>query len=301
MKHVAILAIALAAILVTRGAFAADITSTLDGAGPSDFAVINLGGSFQLNSDSGSAYKTITGNGNVGLVSGSTASISGATTYSSGTLYVSNASGPNLAGATFADGIVTSDPRLDANGSVVTAAKNAASTFNGMKADQTFGSITGTTTISATQDGVNVIDLTRVNLSSGQSLTLNANGHSNVEFVVNVGHDIQLSGGGLLISGGISDMDVVYNVAGKIQSSGGGITTDYGILLDSGQDVAWDGVQLNGEIIGSNVSVVSGGRVYDDFAAKGGGGGTPEPGTLSLLASAGAASLLFVRRRFVRP
>jgi hypothetical protein len=279
-------------LLLTTAAHAQNFFG-LGVAGPQSFAVLNLAGNFQFNSDGTSALMTITGqNGNVGLESGSSTSISGGSqTTCIGALYLGTGlSDPG--GANFMGGVILNDARLGTSGSAVTAATTAATTLAALAPDQTITLTNSPTTISATHAGQNVIKISN-NITN--NVTLSPGAFSNVSFVVNVAGKIQLSGGnGLLTSGIITDQSIIYNVVGTVSTSGGGAAvTSHGIILAPNSTIQWDAVQLNGELIGKAVAVVSGGRVNNNYVSA----NTPEPGSIALLTGLALSAAPFLYRR----
>jgi hypothetical protein len=288
--------VAIISLLLTgTTSYAQNLFGLLD-AGPQNFAVLNLGGNFQFNSDNTSQFQTITGLGNVGLMSGSSSSISGGSnTTSTGALYLGpGLSDPATGHAVFSGGVITSGTlasELSASGIIYNDAINAANNLRSLTADQKLS--TTPATITATHSGQNVIQLSG---DINNSLTLNPGSFSNVTFVVNVLGKIQLSGGnGLLTTGGLLDQNVIYNVTGNVATSGGGTgQTSHGIILAPQSSIAWDAVQLNGQLIGQSVAVVSGGRVNNTYhsAAQ-----TPEPGSTALMIGLTITGAVMVRKR----
>ncbi len=279
-------------------------------AGPQNYAVVNLGGSFQFNSNSTSSGNTITGQGNVAIVSGSSANVSGGfgnITSSTGTLYLGpGLSSSNFRQATFAGGVVTGVASLSSPGTVLSAAINAASTLKALKADQTFSGVYGTTTITATHSGQNVI---QVNGSVTGSLTVSQGTYTNVTFVVNVtGNVIVGNNGGIFVASGMSPLSVIYNIRGNfgfvatgnpgIENTDGSIgpaatngpAPDEGIILcatSANQSIDLDSTQLYGALIGYNVAIVNGGRLNNP---------TPEPAVPVFLASILTATIIGRRK-----
>lgn len=139
--------------------------------------------------------------------------------------------------------------------------------------------------------GLNVLDLTAINLGNGQALTLNA--PAGAEFVINVSGNIVLNSALIKETGGIASTDVVFNVAGNVQTSGGldNESVINGIVLDKSGKIALSPGAINGELIagGNNPQVVSGGSVTGPTLV-------PEPSTMVLLGM-GPGSLVLRRRR----
>jgi choice-of-anchor A domain-containing protein len=145
-----------------------------------------------------------------------------------------------------------------------TAALNAASTFAGLSGTSE-GAINGTTTINATNPGgVNVFDVTGINLGNGQTLTLN--GPPGTEFIVDDSGGITLNSGRILLTGGVTAADVVFNITGNGSiSTSGGLNNESvlnGILLAPNSSVALSPGQINGELIaGGSIDLASGAEV----------------------------------------
>ncbi|MEP6755532.1 MAG: hypothetical protein ABJA67_08535 [Chthonomonadales bacterium] len=265
-------------------------------AGPANFAVVNLGGNFQFNADNNSQFITVTGlKGNVGLMSGSSLSISGyPKTTASGELDL----GPGLSytnntGAGFAGGVVTNVSGLSAGGAVQTNATATATALAALAADQTYASISSFTTLNATHSGQNVIKITG---DISNTLDLNPGAFSNVTFVIDVGGKIQLAGGqGLVNLGGLSSLSTIYNVTGGVTISGGGTAiTSQGIILAPNSAIAWDAAPLDGELIGKSVALVSGGRVNNPFVTQ---ASVPEPGAVAMFVGTGVIGMMGLTMR----
>lgn len=170
------------------------------------------------------------------------------------------------------------------------AAISASAVFNGLTPTSVLTSVNGTATIIGTA-GLNVIDLTGINLGNGQTLTLS--GPAGAEFVINVSGDIVLNSALIQETGGLLATDVVFNVGGKVQTSGGlnNLSVINGIVLDLTGQIAMAPGAINGELIagGNNPQIVSGGFVNGTTSV-------PEPSSLLLL-SMGVTGLLLLRRR----
>jgi hypothetical protein len=170
------------------------------------------------------------------------------------------------------------------------AAISAWAFFNGLTPTSVLTSVNGTLTIIGSA-GLNVIDLTGINLGNGQTLTLSA--PAGAQFVINVSGDIVLNSASIVEAGGVLATDVVLNVGGKVQTSGGlnNLSVINGIVLDLTGQIGMAPGAINGELIagGNNPQIVSGGFVNGITSV-------PEPSSLLLL-SMGVAGLLLLRRR----
>jgi len=166
---------------------------------------------------------------------------------------------PNVAGNV--TGTTTTNQSL-----LTTAANNAASassTFAAQTATLPNTSVTGTTTINLAS-GVNVANLTSVNLGNGQTLTLN--GPAGSEIILNDSGGVTLNSGHIVLTGGLTPNDVVFNLTGtQSLSTSGGLNNEStlaGIFLALDAQAMLSPGALTGEIIsGKNISIASGGSV----------------------------------------
>jgi hypothetical protein len=250
-------------LIACVGARADFISSTLGAAGPSDFALLTLSGATDI-----ALNGPGTTNGNVGISS-----------PSSGTANLQlNASGglPAIVGNLFLGNSATLNNAAQVSGSVFTnqnallfaantAAINAASTFAGLATTQSVGSaINGNITIIGTP-GLNVVDVSAINLGNGQTLTLS--GPAGSEFIIN-SPSMTLNSGRIILAGGVTANDVVFNLTGTgndLQTSGGlnNESVINGVVLDAKGSVGMAPGLINGELIagGQSVHLVSGASV----------------------------------------
>lgn len=165
------------------------------------------------------------------------------------------------------------------------AAVSASEAFEAMVATQTVsgGMVSGTTTIHST-GGINVIDISSLNLGNGQKLTLN--GAVGDQFIINVSGKFVLNSGQIVLTGGLTQDDVVFNVtaSGNAVQTSGGLNNESiinGILLAINSGIAMSPGLINGELIagGHTVHLVSGASVNQVDRDV----GVPEPSTYLLL------------------
>lgn len=135
-------------------------------------------------------------------------------------------------------------------------AQSAFNTANGLSATQTFGVIGGGTTITG-NGGLNVIDATKISMSSGQ-LTLV--GGPNDKFVFDIG-SFTSSNSNLVLSGNINPANILFNVNGNVAITGGGGNNFYGTFLAPNSDISVHDKQLFGRIIGKTIEDTSGFKI----------------------------------------
>lgn len=156
----------------------------------------------------------------------------------------------------------------------------------GLTPTQTFGTISGTTTITG-NGGLNVINAANI-----QNANLTLSGTANDIFVFNISNGINTNQA-MTLSGGVSASHILFNLTGTgtvFQTSGGDLS--YGTYLaTNGGRFQFSNLDLTGELInvGGNVQFVSGSQI-PDFQ-----GFVPEPGTLGLL-GIGAVALASAAR-----
>lgn len=203
-------------------------------------------------------------NGNVGVAS------SGQKFQASGS--VSMAPTANLylhTGDTYnssAPGVPQPQPQNAANDAFLTQARNdafAASNFaSSLAATATYGTINSTTTISENVAGNYVFDISNINFSGNNTLTLNAPAGST--YTLNVSGSITLTGGSILVSGGLTAADVLINYTGSnvVQFSGGGNSSQvYGTILAPFAEVGLHPGFVAGSVIADKITLSSGGEI----------------------------------------
>lgn len=261
--RVAALALAAACTLGLAPAARADfINATLGTAGPSNWGILSTGNSntdFALNGPGTTV-------GNVGV---------GAT----GTLKLDSSNG-NPATAIIGNVFLSTGSSIthpqQVQGSVFTSqdavlnqaaadAKAAAATFAGLSATNPTTSISNSTgTITGTA-GLNVLNISGLNLNHG-TLTLSA--PKGGQFVINDSGQFTLNSGTIALAGGLTPSDVVLNLTGTspdAQTSGGlnNESVVNGILLAENRNIGFAPGLVNGEVIsdGSSIHFVSGASV----------------------------------------
>ncbi len=246
-----------AALALAPSARAGFVEDTLASAGTSNYAILALSGAQDI-ALNGPGQTT----GNVGVSSGTLALNGSAGPEVNGNVLLASGANISIGNPPQVTGTVSSNQNLSqAN----TDALNAAATFSGLPATQSLGAITGTTTVNGTA-GINVIDITNLNLGNGQSLTLN--GPPGAQFVINDSGGVTLNSGHINVSGGVTATDVVINVqaSGNAISSSGGLNNESvvnAILLAPKSGVAFAPGLINGELIagGQTIHLVSGASV----------------------------------------
>jgi hypothetical protein len=169
----------------------------------------------------------------------------------------------------------------------LTTAQNVSNFASSLSATQTFGNISGPTTITGTS-GTNVIDVANI-----QNAPLTINGPSNAQFVFNVSGQIQTNQT-MTLTGGVTAGNVLFNLTGSsgsvLQTSGGDALVGTFLATRGGQ-FQFSELNLNGELINTdgNVQLVSGSKISPPA--------TPIPGTLPLMATALVGGFAFLRKR----
>ena len=252
-----------AVLLAAPGAAAAGTTiaAVLGAAGPANavggFAVFGLGG--------GSADGVIVecGNaavqGNLGVAGPGQFDIL-SPCAASGNLYI--ASTVTITGNGHVGGTtITNDALLN---QAVSDAESASGTFAGMAATNT--SVTsisgGNHTFTATQSGINVVDLS--GLSGSPNLTFSCGSFTACQWVVNDTGAFQFGNGTVTLSGGMTSGDVLFNVTGHGASIGfnpsasvnGIFLAPYSSWLTKGM---WNGELIGG--LGGTITVMSGATI----------------------------------------
>ena len=232
------------------------ITVDLKSAGPENFGVLAIGGSSN-NLSLGSG----TFNGNIGDAH-INPSINGGTV--NGNVFLGNGvSSSNLAGTI--NGTVFSNqdsflaqPIADAN-AAATAALSLKSTISQTTiTDSWFGSnTTKTITGSNTEGKTNVLKLSSINLTQGQTLILKA-GAANQKFLLQITGTFNLSNSSSILvdtGSGLTPLDVLYALGANTNLTASGTANRAsiidGIILAKAGNINISYGQVNGEIIGA--------------------------------------------------
>ncbi len=239
---------------VARAGFVED---TLASAGPVNYAILALNGAQDIALNGPGQTQ-----GNVGVSSGTLSLNGSAGPEVNGNVYLAAGATISTGNGTQVTGAVFTNLNLSrAN----TDATNAAATFAALTPTSNLGAITGTTTVTGSA-GINVIDISNLNLGNGQTLTLN--GPAGAQFVINDTGGLTLNSGHINVSGGVTATDVVINVEGtgsQLQTSGGlnNESVINAILLAPHRSIGFAPGLINGELIagGQSIHLVSGASV----------------------------------------
>jgi hypothetical protein len=286
--------ILLASLLAASSARAGFVTDTLGSAGPSHFALLTLSGASDI-----ALNGPGTTNGNVGITTGTLSLNSSSPPAVVGNVLLGSTASINGNVAQQVQGTVLANQNTLLN-AANTDATNASSTFAALSPTQTVpgGQITSTTTINGAA-GVNVVNVSKINLGNGQTLTLN--GPAGAQFVVNDTGNLVLNSGKIILTGGLTPSDVVINVtsSGNQVSASGGLNNESvinGILLAPKSGIAFAPGLINGEAIagGSTIHFVSGANLTFTVLI------VPEPASATLMAIGACGLVPLVKRRAAR-
>jgi choice-of-anchor A domain-containing protein len=143
------------------------------------------------------------------------------------------------------------------------AALNTSSFYAGQTANATYGNLSGNFTISEASAGNYIFNISSINLSGSDTITLSAPAGSS--FVLNITGAFSLSGSThISLAGGLTATNVLYNVlgSGNVAFSGGGNSSGLdGILLAVDRTVMLSPVLINGAVIARDINMASGASV----------------------------------------
>jgi choice-of-anchor A domain-containing protein len=225
------------------------------------FTMLALGGSVDDSGPQGPDADPWTVDGKVGVVtSGQNFQASGSVTYN-GPIYLHNGVGFNSS----APGVpqpmrsqqidtLLEQARLDA-----IAASNFALNLT---PTGTFGTISQTMAINENSVGNYVFNIGAINFSGNSTLTLSAPAGSN--FVLNISQGVALTGGSILVAGGLNAADVLINYTGtsEFRFSGGGNTSRvYGTILAPNATVGLHPGFVLGRVIANSITMSSGANI----------------------------------------
>jgi choice-of-anchor A domain-containing protein len=150
--------------------------------------------------------------------------------------------------------------------SMLVQAKNdafAASSFAaGLAPTQTFGTINNNLSITESQNGHYVFDISTINFSGGKALTLS--GTSGSTFLLNISTGLVLSPGSIVLAGGLTANNVLINYTGTadVQFSGGGNSSQvFGTILAPNATVGLHPGLVVGSVIANAITMSSGADV----------------------------------------
>jgi choice-of-anchor A domain-containing protein len=235
-----------AVLLAAPGASAAPATiaSTLGAAGPANsvggFGVLALGGA----STAGLTCTSTTFIGNVAV--GGPGKFSNSSCTNNGNVYLASTVTKSGRG-TITGSTIINDALLS---QAVSDAQSASSTFAGMAAtDTAVTSVKGSQTFTATQSGINVVDLSSLTVSS-KSVTFSCGSFKGCQWVVNDAGAFQLASGSLTLGSGMTSGDVLFNVYSHRASISFKSDTGNGIFLAPYSSWTMKSGTWNGELIG---------------------------------------------------
>ena len=156
----------------------------------------------------------------------------------------------------------------------VNAALDASAQIAALPATRTLGNITGSMTLtssgSASSPAVNVINVGNIQLDGSSTLTLKATDPGGYDwFIFNVTGKFAMTGtSAIKLVGNIDSTHVLFNIIGTgEQVAFTGKSTGVGTFLAPQRDIAVSGATVNGVVIGSEnhqIAITSGARVQVD-------------------------------------
>ena len=248
---------AVAILLIICGSSALADTFGLGTAGPGNWGILETGSGSTVSMTNGTGITVNSGasasQANLGITSGSKLNQSG-TVVVQGTYYkFSTNADSTTSGFTAVRGVNTTS-----TGTITTAAMQASaasSNLAGLTPNQTLGTISTSTTISATVPGRNVINVTGITLGNGTTLTLS--GSATQSFVINVTGTSNVTFDNISLTGGLTAANLIFNVLHGDTVTDNSPGRVNGIIMDIGGSVSLTSNDtLNGEIIsGNNISL----------------------------------------------
>jgi hypothetical protein len=257
-------------------------------AGPSNWGVLELGGSgaagygasgaqVSINGPNAGVYGTAT-QANIGIADGGKANFSGTTLIQGALDEASTHGGNSISGTTIVGG---QDLSFDFS-TVALDAGNGLTTANALTCSVGFGALCGTALNPGASElispvnpgGQNVLTLSSITLGNGITVTLGDGGSAATTWVILDSGDFNTSGGSFPITQGISlgslltpfsDLIVVNGkvaVSGGGNDTGGGSTVINGVLVVPNGTASFTPGHVNGEVIGgADMSFASGAQV----------------------------------------
>jgi hypothetical protein len=221
-------------------------------AGPGNWGILETGAN-QVSLSNGTGITVNSGasasQANLGINSGGNLNQSG-TVVVQGTYYkFSGNNDSTTSGFTAVGGVNTTS-----TGTITTAAMQASAASSNLAAltpNQSLGTLSTSTTISATVAGRNVINVTGISLGNGTTLTLS--GSATESFVINVTGTSNVTFDNISLIGGLTAANVIFNILNGDTVTDNSPGTVNGIIMDiSGIVNMTNNDTVNGEIISGN-------------------------------------------------
>lgn len=240
------------------------LNSQLGMAGPTNFAVLSMGGNGETLVNINLGFVT----GNVGAPNTGSVQESAPSSVSGEWIVGSQVNTSGVQGQHGA--IVANDSLLS---QAVHDANTAATYFAGLPITQSVqqqfpsnGQITTSLTITGAP-GINVVDLSNFELNNGSG-TLTFTGPQGTSFVINDSGSFNLHAGNIAVSGGVGPLDVMWNITNPSASVVTMVpTTAVGILLAPDNNInSMDSSTYTGEVIGGfdkTITLMSGTHVVN--------------------------------------
>jgi len=271
-------------------------TFGLGTAGPGNWGILETGANqVSLSNSTGITVNSgaTSSQANLGINSGGKLNQTG-TVVIQGTYYkFSTNADSTTSGFTAVGGVnTTSNSKLTTAASDATA---ASTTLAGLTPNQTLGTITANTTISATVPGRNVINLTDINMGNGTILTLS--GSATQSFVINVTGTSTVNFSNVSLVGGLTAANVIFNVLNGDSVTDNSPDVVNGTIMDINGTVSiTNNDTINGEIISGKQINLSNGSDVEVVPT------VPEASTAACftLGPLSLAAVMLLHRRFSR-